>query len=299
MVRNLILTIYKFLSKPFLILSLPVVLATGCTTVTTSSEYSGITYTVKADASDKISIDYYDKDYWRAFRQKTYPLFCFDTCDYPEYCVDLCFSEHPLMYSEYFNCKTQNECEYRVRKVTYTSSMRYRGDIIDGTTISYRVVRNEVVKDNSYKEVSLRAITRTETGTQDLISSSLGLNKAKKEIGPDANTYLSKPLFITVQFEDPVEYVSEYNQESIAGNLNRFNLVDTKKVSLVKNEYPIAYSCLNGTVRAVVKTYAYRNGTKAIVSEIMVYPNASGESEFDTRPYKKAIIEKLKKVIRD
>lgn len=266
---------FKFLSKPFLIFSLPLVLTTGCYSFsTTSSEYIGSNYSIKADATDEIGVNFYNRSY----------------------CVDMCATNYPEIYSQELGCSTQNNCLLTIQKVTYSNTRP--GEILHGKIINYKVEKNEVVKGNSYKEVSFKAISKTVTESKDLLSFS---DKKMPDFGPDANEFLSKPYVITVTFDEPVEFISAYNQESVAGNLNRFNLIDTKKVEQVKNAYPIAYNCLNGTVRAEVKTYAYRNGTRAVISNIEISPESSAlsGSEFDTRPYKKAIIEKLKKVIRD
>lgn len=257
-------------SKIALIASIAIVL-TGCsaTNISETKDYSGELFTVKADASDKIDLQYRD-------RSK-----CFWHCN----------TLFPTRFDRSFYCGNRG-CKFEAFHLTYDGE---RNKVLEGTKILYNVNKQELV-DGNIQKITLQPNSRT-------VIEYVGIFGGKLEaMDADPNEFLQSPHVANIDLGSPIEIISKYNQESIVGNLARLKYLDSHTVKQVQNVYPICFDYPDYSFNAKIKTFAYRNGTRVVVSDFYIVfkkDNALISKELDLRTYKSKFINELKKVIKD
>lgn len=241
-------------------------LTVGCNTVTNnSSAYVGEKHTVFVDTNDNVTFSYLGTSK------------CFDRCGYDV--------NYPHIQRTSFDGNS-----YTVFNVI---AERRDGGDPSSETIVYKLKYEEETKDGG-KNVSLSAYEKNVKTFESLISPLLGNVSNPHNI----EDLLSRPSVINVKFNDVGDFISPYNQESVVGNIARFGYLNTNYVQKVHNDYELKFDYPEASVKLIIKTFAYRNGSRVIIDEFNLYPKKD-IGYLDAKSIKKLVLDKLDKMIKD
>lgn len=241
-------------------------LTVGCNTVTNnSSAYVGEKHTVFVDTNDNVTFSYLGTSK------------CFDRCGFDV--------NYPHLQTTSFDGNS-----YTVFNVI---AERREGGDPSSETIVYKLKYEEETKDGG-KNVSLSAYEKNVKTFESLISPLLGNVSNPHNI----EDLLSRPSVINVKFNDVGDFISPYNQESVVGNIARFGYLNTNYVQKVHNDYELKFDYPEASVKLVIKTFAYRNGSRVIIDEFNLYPKKD-IGYLDAKSIKKQVLDKLDKIFKD
>lgn len=241
-------------------------LTVGCNTVTNnSSAYVGEKHTVFVDTNDNVTFSYLGTSK------------CFERCAYNV--------NYPHLQTTNFNGNSYTVFNF--------ITDRRDGVTPSSETIVYKLKYEEETKDGG-KNVSLSAYEKNVQTFESLISPLLGNVSNPHNI----EDLLSRPSVINVKFNDVGDFISPYNQESVVGNIARFGYLNTNYVQKVHNDYELKFDLPEASVKLVIKTFAYRNGSRVIIDEFNLYPKKD-IGYLDAKSIKKLVLDKLDKIIKD